>query len=206
MPPKKTIGNAVNKRKSKPTSSSSYTVNGSTLAELINYAGITEKQTKAIHGKRPFFFWKDIEEEFSAALVRTLQSKGFTLRNYLKTETKARNPATEETGIVGAMTTKEYRRKLIKAGLTINQDDHVPHIIAKANGGADHTDNYFFVVGMKCNIAWGKHHDAYMAYHVGLARAKKAVEISKKMGGYKGPDAATLVRRGEELSRADDTS
>ena len=42
----------------------------------------------------------------------------------------------------------------------------------------------------------GARMDALNAYLVGLERACQAVEVSRRAGGYTGPDAVTLVKAG----------
>lgn len=82
----------------------------------------------------------------------------------------------------------------------IEPDQHVCHIIATANGGADHPDNY--TVFSKAYNSSTKHlHDDLTCFLVGLDKAKAAVEVSRKYGKkygkkYEGTDGATLVANG----------
>ena len=75
-------------------------------------------------------------------------------------------------------------------------DKEVCHIIASANGGADHPDNYVFG-DTRINRANSNHNDAYYVGVVGEAQGERAVVISEYMGNgkgkfYEGPSAADL--------------
>jgi hypothetical protein len=100
----------------------------------------------------------------------------------------------------GRMTTAQYRRRREKAGFPLMPNQHVCHIIASANGGADHIDNYF-VASSQFNYATGSLQDAFMVFIAGLEQAQQAVAVSKTLNGYRGPDALTLFRQGEEQFR-----
>ena len=80
-------------------------------------------------------------------------------------------------------------------------DQHVCHIVASANGGADHPDNYVIANG-KLNVQAGSRLDAYFAYHAGLEKTSAAVLISKRLRGYAGPSALELYREGEDMFRS----
>lgn len=96
--------------------------------------------------------------------------------------------------------TAEYRRLLEPHGL-IKPDQHVCHIIATANGGADHPANYS-VFSQAYNTSTKHLHDDLTCYLVGEATAKEAVEASRRYGNkegkkYKGPDGAILFANGK---------
>ena len=88
-------------------------------------------------------------------------------------------------------TTRRYRKYLNANGRPIQPDEHICHIIAKANGGADHPLNYC-VASSKINKINGRSNDAYYVGIVGLTRAREAVRISRELNNYTGPDAETL--------------
>ncbi len=94
-----------------------------------------------------------------------------------------------------------FRSRMEKAGRPLRPGQDVCHIIAEANGGANHSDN-FFIAGESFNRSAGNRHDALFAYIAGRDAAEKAVDISKAMKGYSGPDAETLYRQGKEVFRA----
>lgn len=110
-----------------------------------------------------------------------------------------------------SMRTDTYRKKL---GDLVEQDQDVFHIIAKANGGADHPDNYDFARGRAWNIAIGTKFDHINCYQAGKMKCEKAVAISKLWGShacskkdhpghkkYDGPSAEELYKNGEALLR-----
>eukprot|EP00443_Scrippsiella_acuminata_P029972 CAMPEP_0115208214 /NCGR_PEP_ID=MMETSP0270-20121206/21114_1 /TAXON_ID=71861 /ORGANISM="Scrippsiella trochoidea, Strain CCMP3099" /LENGTH=389 /DNA_ID=CAMNT_0002621827 /DNA_START=71 /DNA_END=1237 /DNA_ORIENTATION=- len=69
----------------------------------------------------------------------------------------------------------EYRAHLEKSlGLTENQD--VFHIIASANGGPDHPDNYLGALGSSFNRSLGCSMDFFCCFIAGLEKTQKAVE------------------------------
>mgnify|MGYP006149359781 CR=1 FL=1 len=94
-----------------------------------------------------------------------------------------------------SMTPAQYRNERIKLGCPVYADQHVLHIIAKANGGADHPDNYFVGNG-KMNLALGHRNDHVMAWMVGKLQTIEAVKISKKLRNYRGPSALQLYQQG----------
>lgn len=96
---------------------------------------------------------------------------------------------------------QDYRRLLIDAGIAVEADQDVHHIIARENGGADHPDNYLFVANMSFNRGIKQYFDGLMCYFAGKEKAKKAVKISKQLNGYRGPEAMELYRQGEEVFR-----
>ncbi len=88
----------------------------------------------------------------------------------------------------------------------MEQDQDVFHIIASANGGADHPDNYDFVRGRAWNIAIGNKFDDINCYMVGKSKCMKAVAISKVKANskgkvYQGPSAQKLYTMGESAMR-----
>jgi len=90
----------------------------------------------------------------------------------------------------------QYRQKLKKAGIDIEGQD-VGHIISKANGGADHQDNYY-TIGSHVNRAMGNRNDDLNCYFAGPAKCRKAVKISRLIGSYNGPGHEELYERGKK--------
>jgi hypothetical protein len=86
----------------------------------------------------------------------------------------------------GYMEIKAYRKALEERGLlekaagAAHEGQHVFHIIAAANGGPDHTDNYLFALGGTFNIAVGAHLDQFNCFLAGKAKAMKAVAIAER--------------------------
>lgn len=74
-----------------------------------------------------------------------------------------------------------YRKWL---GTLIERDQDVFHIIATANGGADHPDNYDFARGSSWNRAIGRRFDDINCYQVGKIKCAKAVRISQLLGSH----------------------
>ena len=103
-----------------------------------------------------------------------------------------------------------YRKRL---GSLIESDQDVFHIVATANGGADHEDNYDFARGASWNRAIGSSADHLNCYLVGVIKCNKAVAISKLIGShscsknhphhkkYQGKSAAELYKQGEAALR-----
>jgi hypothetical protein len=81
-------------------------------------------------------------------------------------------------------TRAQYRKKLEEIGITLEKDRDVLHIISKANGGADHIDNYLFVGNMRLNRRLGKNADEIYCYLCGLEGTKRAVAASVKYGTF----------------------
>lgn len=106
-----------------------------------------------------------------------------------------RTPSTALSGKTG-MSRACYRRRLARLGL-IERDQDVFHIIAAANGGADHPDNYHCGQNGSLNRAIGSRYDHINCYLAGRAKARKAVAVSRRLGSYRGPSAAKLYRLGE---------
>ena len=86
----------------------------------------------------------------------------------------------------GYMEMSAYKKKLEERGLiTIapgapHDGQHVFHIIAAANGGPDHTDNYLYALGGTFNISIGAHLDHFNCVLAGKEKARRAVAICKK--------------------------
>lgn len=91
----------------------------------------------------------------------------------------------------GFMSRAQFRKLMERAGVPLRKDQDVAHLIARANGGADHRDNYF-VASRSLNQSLGKRNDAYLAEVAGLEQTKKAVAVSRTTG-YKGPGAEELI-------------
>jgi hypothetical protein len=100
------------------------------------------------------------------------------------------------------MSRDEYRRlqKRINGPASI-QGQQVCHIIAENNGGANHPDNFVMADG-GMNSHNSNLNDPYYVTLIGLAAATKAVDISRTLGTYNGPDAATLYRFGKAQAKA----
>jgi hypothetical protein len=101
----------------------------------------------------------------------------------------------------GAMIKATFRSRMEKAGRPLKRGQDVCHIISEANGGANHSDN-FFIAGEAFNRSTGNRHDQLIAYIAGREAAERAVVISRAMNGYSGPNAETLYKQGEEVFRA----
>jgi hypothetical protein len=93
-----------------------------------------------------------------------------------------------------------FRKQLLDRGL-IARDQQVCHIIARANGGADHTHNYFIAGGDFNKIASNRM-DHVMAFLVGIHKANMAVDASAAYGSYdrnRQPSAQQLWEAGLQL-------
>lgn len=106
----------------------------------------------------------------------------------------------------GFCSTAQFRRRLIKANFRLFPDQDVLHIIASANGGADHVDNYVWLGNRVLNIRLGKNNDHIYCYLAGKAAAEAAVAISKIHGNrkgikYTGKSGEDLYRSGEAVMR-----
>ncbi len=62
-----------------------------------------------------------------------------------------------------------------------HEGQHVFHIIAAANGGPDHTDNYLYALGGSFNIAIGDHLDGFNCYLAGKEKARRAVNVALRV-------------------------
>uniref|UniRef100_A0A6C0AMB8 Uncharacterized protein n=1 Tax=viral metagenome TaxID=1070528 RepID=A0A6C0AMB8_9ZZZZ len=89
------------------------------------------------------------------------------------------------------MTKAQFRAMRQRAGFPLNADQHVCHIIADSNGGANHIDNYYVAAG-SLNQSLGNRNDSYLAEAAGLEQTKKAVAVSRS-NGYTGPGAEELI-------------
>ncbi len=102
------------------------------------------------------------------------------------------------------MSPAKYRAYLKRHSL-IRDSQHVCHIIAKANGGADHFDNYF-AAGAEFNMRSGCSNDAANVYLNGLEKGSKAVLASQKYGTYTGLSAIELHEQGKLEAEAEQTA
>jgi hypothetical protein len=91
----------------------------------------------------------------------------------------------------GFMSRAQFRKLMERAGVPLCKDQDVAHLIARANGGADHRDNYI-VASRSLNQSLGNRNDEYLAEVAGLEQTKKAVAVSRTTG-YKGPGAEELI-------------
>jgi hypothetical protein len=89
------------------------------------------------------------------------------------------------------ITKTQFRAMRAKAGFPLNADQHVCHIIAQSNRGADHIDNYYVAAG-SLNQSLGNRNDSYLAEAAGLEQTQKAVAVSRTTG-YTGPGAEELI-------------
>jgi len=78
---------------------------------------------------------------------------------------------------------KRYRLVCSDIGIDM-QDKHVSHIIARANGGADHFDNYI-PFPKYLNLQFGNRMDHLMCFLVGEEQAEKAIVVSRQLGNRK---------------------
>lgn len=81
------------------------------------------------------------------------------------------------------MSRAEYAKILRNAGLEqqlVKKD--VFHIIAHANGGADHPDNYLFALGQSYNRLIGDKFDDLNCFLAGVEQATRAIEVSMRYG------------------------
>lgn len=110
---------------------------------------------------------------------------------------------TKATPFDGLMTPAQYKRLLEETdphlGLRPLPDQHVEHIIAKANGGVDHAHNYV-MGGQEMNRMKLDLHDYVLAATLGLERTKLAIKACKahstNQRKYTGPSALKLFRQG----------
>ena len=89
------------------------------------------------------------------------------------------------------MSKAQFRKLRERNGFPLNADQHVCHIIAESNGGANHIDNYY-VASSSLNQSLGNRNDSYLAEAAGLEQTKRAVAVSRSMG-YSGPGAEELI-------------
>ena len=84
-----------------------------------------------------------------------------------------------------------FRKLMADRGFPLEADQHVCHIIAESNGGANHIDNFFVAAG-SLNQSLGNKNDAYLAEVAGREQVRKAVAVSRTTG-YTGPGADELI-------------
>jgi len=81
------------------------------------------------------------------------------------------------------MDQRTYARHLKKLlGADAIEGQHVFHIIAREHGGADHPHNYLYCLNGKFNQIIGSKYDDFNCFLAGLEKAKKAIEISQRLG------------------------
>ncbi|KAJ3297655.1 hypothetical protein HK104_000288 [Borealophlyctis nickersoniae] len=85
----------------------------------------------------------------------------------------------------GKMETSQYRQHLKACGFDLGTGIHVLHIIASANGGADHAWNYHWVGHGRLNSSVQNRCDAFYCYLAGRFATQRAVEASLKHGKLK---------------------
>merc|ERR1711907_729943 len=97
----------------------------------------------------------------------------------------------------------DYQKRLADLKLiTLNPDtpsegQHVFHIIAVANGGPDHVDNYLYALGGTFNMTIGDNYDHLNCYLAGKEKARRAVEIARKTA--ENPDLHKYIdKRGKD--------
>lgn len=81
-----------------------------------------------------------------------------------------------------------YRKVLENAGLlerplsgVAADGQDVYHIIATANGGPDHTDNYLYALGANFNRGISHNYDTFNLFMAGRAKAQKAVDVALRV-------------------------
>lgn len=145
--------------------------------------------------------------------------------SYLLTEKdkqiRAFKKAQEELMSDESMSRAKYAAYLKQHKFLLPGDEKdVFHIIAHANGGADHPDNYLFALGSSYNRCIGDQFDDLNCFLAGEKQAVKAIQRSMKMGnaadrrGNKEPkkyvlkygataeeEAKYFVKRGQDLFR-----
>lgn len=138
------------------------------------------------------------------------------LREQVKELEKRPEPFTykqiiDEGNTKGKMTTQRFSLLMEKAGFPTKSDQHVCHIISKANGGADHPLNYCVCSG-KVNMHNKNYNDPYYACVVGIERTQEAIAVSMKFGSYTDsqPSAEELfeigqfaVKQGRSIAKRD---
>ena len=107
----------------------------------------------------------------------------------------ATQPSVPEFRAQDFMTTAQFRNMRARQGFPLNNDQHVCHIIAKNNGGADHIDNYYVAAG-SLNQSLGDRNDFYLAEAAGIEQTRKAIAVSRTTG-YNGPSAEELIAMGK---------
>jgi hypothetical protein len=81
------------------------------------------------------------------------------------------------------MSTASYKAWLIKMGIVQSHDDvDVCHIIANSNGGADHPDNYIFLLSSRFNRSIGDKVDELNCYLSGEEKTVRAIKASRTHG------------------------
>jgi hypothetical protein len=95
------------------------------------------------------------------------------------------------------MSKAQYRKLRETNGFPLASDQHVCHIIAQSNGGADHIDNYYVAAG-SLNQSLGNRNDFYLAEAAGLEQTKKAVAVSRTTG-YTGLAAEDIIDMAKTL-------
>ncbi len=91
----------------------------------------------------------------------------------------------------------QFRKLRETNGFPLTSDQHVCHIIAQSNGGADHIDNYYVAAG-SLNQSLGNRNDFYLAEAAGLEQTKKAVAVSRTTG-YTGLAAEDIIDMAKTL-------
>lgn len=74
------------------------------------------------------------------------------------------------------MSRTKYRDHLVQTVRSLEHDQHVFHIIASANGGPDHPDNYLGALGASFNCSLGAKMDFFCAFIAGVDKTQKAVQ------------------------------
>ena len=100
------------------------------------------------------------------------------------------------------MTRTVYKNKLVKAGFPVQADQDVLHIIAKANGGADHPNNYHFVGNASLNRSLGNRNDHVMAFMAGKRRRPGGSHLQGVMQLQRTRRCSALSRRRSRASRS----
>jgi hypothetical protein len=100
------------------------------------------------------------------------------------------------------MKREAYKARLVELGVAKQGDDvDVCHILANANGGADHPHNYVFLLSSKFNRSIQDKCDELNCYISGYEKKLRAIQVSREQGndprnGRKATLSTTVCRRG----------
>ena len=205
---------AKKKKMAPEQSASSSSAFGAKTKEAENYSALTtENREKIMKMVEDFLKMQRLEEENkqlqedvgnAKELLRKAGAQIMKLEAQLSdgigllTKKQSKQLKDDKRIPTGYMEIKTYRKALEERGLlekaagAAHEGQHVFHIIAAANGGPDHTDNYLFALGGTFNIAVGAHLDHFNCFLAGKAKAIKAVAIAEKTA--KDPELHKWIR------------
>ena len=123
-----------------------------------------------------------LQLEFEGELKRQREKKTEKTEKLMQSAMAAANEIDPLTGQMKGMSTADYAKALNNSlGGQALEGQKMCHIIANANGGADHPDNYL-TLGSKFNKCIGARYDYLNCLLAGQAQTERAVLVSKKMG------------------------